>query len=362
MTDNFIKDKGIMRSALDDACGKNGGRGRYNVIDCETPDVFPGAAVIRVRSTGICGSDLHMTRERHEPQKVSTGHEVAGEIVELPKKYTGRLALGDRVAVEIIGAGRSCGECFFCRFGEFRHCLSPAPDTGGGFSQYMTRHTRGLFKLTDNMDWTDAGLVEPVAVAVHGLRFGDMQAGDVIAVVGSSTIGLASILVARAFGASKVIASARYPHQKDAAVKMGADIVVSDEPGELEEACRESTDARGADTVVETIGGHNGKTLNQAIDCARNVGKVIVLGGFRQPVNFDFLAPMLREVRLLLPVCYSNKNGRHDFESAIDLLTGGDSPYRSIVTHRFELDDIQKGFDIADDKSTGSIKVHITQN
>ena len=346
---------GSMLAALDD------GHGNYEVRKVAMPEMFNGAALVRVRSTGICGSDLHMTRERIEPQKVSTGHEMAGEVVELPSSYVGRLRVGDRVAVELIGAGRACGACFYCRFGEFRHCLDIAPDTGGAFAEYVTRRPLGLFRLDDRMDWTDGALVEPVAVCVHALRFSEMPQGVVVAVVGSATIGLSAILVARRFGARKIIASARHPHQAKAALAMGADVVVGDAQGELEDACKSATDGRGADMVVETVGGVTVDTLNQAVNCVRSLGKVVIVGGFRQPVEFFFLPSMLREVQLLLPVCYSNKNGLHDFEIAVDILADGASPYRSIVTHRFPLSGIAEGFAVSYDKSTGSIKAHIEQ-
>ena len=91
--------------ALDD------GSGNYFVKQIEFPEVFDGAAIIDIKASGICGSDLHMTNERIEPQTIPSGHEIAGEIIELPKSYTGNLAIGDRVAIDNIGAGKSCSNC-----------------------------------------------------------------------------------------------------------------------------------------------------------------------------------------------------------------------------------------------------------
>ena len=93
---------------------------------------FPGSALIRVRRTGICGSDLHLTNSRTDPQTLPTGHEVAGEIVELPSGET-RLKVGDRVALETIGAGLCCGDCFYCNDGHSSTALTwretPAADS-----------------------------------------------------------------------------------------------------------------------------------------------------------------------------------------------------------------------------------------
>ena len=341
-----------MRAALDD------GTGQYVVQDVPMPAMYDGSAMIRIRQTGICGSDLHMTADRTEAQEMASGHEVAGEILELPKGET-KLKVGDHVAVEMIGAGRACLNCHFCRYGQWKHCLGLAPDTGGGFAQYMTRKTAGIFKLPDSMDWVDGGVVEPMAVSVHGFRYGRMQPGDVVGVVGAGTIGLSAIAVAKAYGARKVIVSARYQHQAEAARKMGADIVVGSEAGAFEAACLDATDGLGADFVAESVGGNQTVSFTQAIKATRNQGTMLYLAAIRSPMPVDLLEPMLREIRMQSVICYGVIDGRHDFEVAIDLLESGDIPYRDIVTHQVELENIQEGFDLAGDKTSGSIKVQV---
>jgi threonine dehydrogenase-like Zn-dependent dehydrogenase len=343
-----------MKAALDD------GTGRYEVHLVDMPQMYEGAALIRVRESGICGSDLHMTDARTEAQTLSSGHEVAGEIVELPAGET-NLHVGDRVALETIGAGLSCMRCHYCRYGQYRHCMDLAPDTGGGFAEYMTRKPRGLFKLPDNLDWVDGALVEPMAVSVHGLRYVGMKPGDVVGVTGSATIGLSAIAAARAFGAKKVIASAKYPHQAAAARKMGADVVTAAEGDEFEEACRDASGGIGADIVLESVGGHQTAALHQAIRATRPQGNMVNLGGIKVPMEIDLLDPLLREISIISVTCYDVIDGVHDYEVAIDLLASGNVPYREIVTHKNSLDDIQDGFATAYDKSSGSIKVHITQ-
>jgi threonine dehydrogenase-like Zn-dependent dehydrogenase len=299
-----------------------------------------------------------MTTSRTEAQELPSGHEVAGEIVDIPDGDHG-LSVGDRVAVEMVGAGRACLTCHFCRYGQWKHCTNMAPDTGGGFAQYMTRRPAGIFKLPDPFDWIDGALVEPMAVSVHGLRYGRMQPDDVVGVVGSATIGLSSIAAARAFGARTVIASARHPQQAEAAKKMGADVVVGTEPGEFEDACLEASNGVGADFVVESVGGHQTNSFQQAIRATRNQGTMLYLGGVKVPMEFDLMEPLLREIRIQSVICYGVIDGRHDYDVAIDLLASGDIPYREIVTHEVGLEEIQTGFDAAWDKTSGSIKVHV---
>ena len=344
-----------MKAALDD------GHGRYQVQDVPMPSMFPGAALIRVRRTGICGSDLYLTDERKEPQTLPTGHEVAGEIVELPPGET-RLKIGDRVAIESIGAGLSCGNCFYCNQGQLKHCRHLADETGGGFAQYMTRRPAGLFPIDDRMEWTDAALVEPMAVSVHAVRYARIPPGSVVAVVGSASIGLSCIAAAKALGARRVIASARYPQQRSAAQAVGADLVTGTEPGELEDACKSATNGLGADVTLESVGGNQADTLQQSVRCTRTQGRVVIVGGAKSPQPFDFLEPLIREIDLFSANCYSIIDGRHDYQVAIDLLASGKAPYRNIVTHTVSLDNLQQGFDAAFDKSSGSIKVHVSQH
>ena len=345
-----------MRGALDD------GNGNYSTQDIPMPEMFPGAALIRVRQTGICGSDLHMTNRRTEAQDLPSGHEVAGEIVELPADDATGLAVGDRVAIDTVCGGRACGSCRYCDYGQYRHCTNFAPDSGGGFAQYMTRRPTGLFKLPDSLDWTDGALVEPMAVSVHALRYAGMKPADTVAVVGSAPIGLSSIAAANAFGARKIIASAKYPQQAEMARKMGADVVVGAEPGELTDRVLDVTDGIGADIAVESVGGEQTTTFTEAIKSTRCQGTMVYLGGIKVPMAVDLFDPMLREIKIISSNCYGIIDGIHDYEIAIDLLASNRYPYRDAVQHRYNLEQIPQAFATAYNKSTGAIKVHITQS
>lgn len=344
-----------MLAALDN------GTGAYTPQKVPMPEMFNGAAMIKVRQTGICGSDLHMTTQRQEAQNLPSGHEVTGEIVELPKNEK-HLKVGDRVAIDTVCGGRACLKCRFCNYGQYRHCMNFGPDSGGGFAEYMTRRPSGLFKIPDEMDWTDGALVEPMAVSVHGLRYAQMKPGDIVAVVGSAPIGLSSIASAKAFGASKVIASAKYPQQAQLAQKMGADHITSAEPGELTEKVLELTNGVGADVAVESVGGMQTTSFHEAIKSTRNQGTMVYLGGIKIPMKVDLFDPLLREIKIIASNCYGIIDGVHDYEVAIRLLASKQYPYRDSVKHQFALQDIQQAFSTAFDKTTGAIKVHITQN
>ena len=334
------------------------GKGTMQLSEIEKPTPEPGDVIVRVRSAGICGSDLLMNADKTEPDALPTGHEVAGEIVEIGDGIDPS-RLGQRVAIEAIGHGRACTTCWYCRAGQFRQCLDKSSGEGGGFAEYMRRRSIGCYTLTDDLSWEDGALVEPLAVSVHAIRRGQMNGGETVVVLGAGNIGLTTVVAARALGAGKVFVTARHEQQAAMVKMLGADEALPPDGPALQEALAEVTDGRGADLTIETVGGKSNATLKQAIEVTRMQGRIVILGGFRVPLTVDWLEPLLKEHSIIFSSCYSVLNGYHDYEVAIDLMTRGNAPLSQMVTHRFSLDEIQKGFDTAYDKSTGSIKVQI---
>ncbi|CAI8026440.1 Sorbitol dehydrogenase [Geodia barretti] len=277
-----------MRGALFD------GDGGMEVRDIPRPEAGRGDVVVRVRSVGICGSDLQMNVDKTEPDRLPAGHEVAGEIVEIGDDVDPAL-LGERVAVEIIDMA------------------APARPAGGGFAEFMKRRAIGCYPVGD-LSWEDAALVEAPG-RVHPRRpAGTDAGGEVVAVLGSGNIGLTSIAAAKALGAGKVIATARYEQQASLAKILGADEVYPDKGSDFWDAIAESTGGRGADLTIETVGGHQSATATQAVEVTRVQGRIVVVGGFRRPFEFDFLTPMLKEQSIVFSSCYSVLDGRHDYE------------------------------------------------
>jgi threonine dehydrogenase-like Zn-dependent dehydrogenase len=182
-----------------------------------------------------------------------------------------------------------------------------------------------------------------------------------VAVLGSGTIGLMAIAAARAMGAGKIIATARYDRQAEMAKALGADETVSDSGPEFRAAIDECTDGRGADLTIETIGGHQGKTVQQSIDVTRILGRIVILGGHRRPIELDYIIPLRAEHSIIFSNCYSVIDGRHDYEIAIEMMASGHADVRQTVTHRYPLQEIQTAFESAFNKGSGSIKVQIQQ-
>ena len=319
----------------------------------------PGGAVVKVRAEGICGSDLNQYRKLIEPEDVPAGHETAGEIVEVGEGVDPS-RIGQRVAVEVVGQGKACLSCWYCRQGQYRNCVRKSDYAGGGFAEYVVRNAVACYPLADSMTWEEGALVEPLAVAVRGLRRGGLRPGDAVAVLGGGTIGLTTVAAARAMGAGKIVSTARYPRQTMLARAFGADEVIRPDDPAFKTAVEDLTHGLGADLTVETVGGFgSADTLSQAVDVTRVMGRIVVLGVFHDPAPMDWMAPLLKEQSIGFAVCYGIMDGWHDFEMAIDLMASGALDLKQMVTHTFPLSQMQQALDTAYDKSTGSIKVQL---
>ena len=330
---------------------------RFEVQEIERPEVQSGYVLVRVRNCGICGSDLHFYRgDFPAAPGLRLGHEIAGEVAAVGDG-AGGLSPGQLVAIEPLIV---CRECDLCRTGRYNLCPERkflgmmAP---GGFAEYIHVPAYTVHPLPDGVDTEVGALVEPLAVAVHGLRQAGLAFGERVAIIGSGTIGLMALIAARALGASDVFTTARHAHQAEAARALGAAAAVEAD-GEAIEKLTAAFDGRPPDVVVETVGG-SGETLDQAIAVAARGGRVSILGLFTEPVSFNATAAVMKEVTLYGGITYGRPGARSDFEVALEIATRYIEDLRRVITHRVELADIERGFATAADKAQGSIKVTV---
>ena len=166
------------------------------------------------------------------------GHEVSGEVVEVGKEID-NLQVGDRVCVDLT-RDHACGKCSTCHTGQYFHCPNKEQvPWGGGFAEYMEVQGLGLAPLPELLSYEEGAMVEPVAVGVHACRFGGLEPGDTVLILGAGTIGLLSLAVAKAFGAGSTYIVAKYDVQADMAEQMGSDGVIRLEDGDFSEQVRD---------------------------------------------------------------------------------------------------------------------------
>ncbi len=329
----------------------SGGKGKIEIKDAPVPEPGAGEVLLRVRACGICGSDLHFYRgELPALPTISPGHEFAGEVTEVGEGVKG-FTPGQRVVVEPI---RTCRRCSYCRSGSNHLCpkrVLLGTFASGGLAEYVAVPDYTLYPLPDALDYELAALVEPLAVAVHGLHLVGLSFGERVVILGGGSIGVLSALAARALGAAEVVVTYRYEHQAKAALAAGATRAVRAE--EAAGLARERPDV-----VVETVGGH-ADTLNQAIGLVRLGGRVSLLGLFTGSVQVNALALMLNEVRVAGGITYCRRGRHSDFDVAMRMIEADPERARGILSHRFPLREADEAFRTAADKSTASVKVQV---
>ena len=313
------------------------GPNQMEIHDYQTPSPEPDEVLVRIKSTGICGSDLNMNLAKTGPDIAPSGHEIAGEIVDVGQRVNPE-NIGKKVAVDGIGTGKACFNCWYCRQGQYIHCPNKNSRSSGGFAEFVCKDLRGCFELTESMTWEEGALVEPLAVSVHGARIGNLKGGETVAIVGSGNIGLTTITAAKELGAGQIFVSARHQQQADMALKLGATEVASSEGDDLEQLILDHTSGRGADITFETVGGSTSATLSQSMKVTRRQGRVVILGVFYGDQAIDWNGPVLKELTVQGSSCYGLIDGIHDYEASVEILSRKHVNLSEIVTHKFGLE------------------------
>jgi len=326
---------------------------RLIVEERPLPEPGAGEARVRVRACGVCGTDLHFFHLGALAAGHVPGHEIAGVVDALGPGVSG-LRPGEPVAVEPL---RSCGTCPACRAG--RHSICPNArlfgiHEPGGFAEHLVVPAARLFRVPADLSFPLAALAEPLAVCVHGVERGGGAAGKRVLVIGAGTIGLLSVLAARAAGAAEVRLIARHPHQAALGRALGASRVLPEAEATPEALARDSS----AELVIETVGG-SADTLRSAGAALAPGGSVSVLGVFTGAVSLDAFPLLLKEATLAWSNCYAQGPGRPDFECAIALLSDERERLAPLLTHQRPLGEIEAAFALASDKRAGAVKVTV---
>lgn len=304
------------------------------------PKIGSGEILVKVIASGICGSDV-MEWYRIKKAPLVLGHEIAGEIVEIGegvKKYK----LGERV---FVSHHIPCNTCRYCLTGNHTACdtLHTTNYDPGGFAEYIRipalNVDRGVFILPDEMTFDDGVFIEPLACVVRGQRIAQLQTGQSVLILGSGIAGLLHIMLARALGAGRIIATDIEEFRLNSAKKFGADTVINakeDVPARV----KEINDNRPADLVIICTGAL--PAFNQALQSVDRGGTVL------------FFAPTAPGVELPVPVNDFWRNGIKlmpsygnspmDAMVAIDLIRAGRLPVREMITHRLPLEEATLGF------------------
>jgi threonine 3-dehydrogenase len=324
------------------------------------PACGPSEALIRVHHAGVCGTDLHIwewdswASQRLKPP-VIVGHEFAGEITQLGSEAgaAGLLAVGDLVTAEghIV-----CGHCLQCRLGAAHLCRRTriiGVDRDGAFADYIVMPASNVMKL-DGIPTEIGAVMDPMGNAVHTVLEAEVP-GSTVLVLGCGPIGCFAVGVARAAGASLVIASDLNPKRLELARAMGAQITLNPQHDDVVARVAELTGGDGVDLVCEMSGHPSGHA--QAFAAARMGGRVNLLGTPSRTTEVDFARDIIFKGLTLYGV-----TGRKMYQSwhqMLRFLRAGQVDPRPVITHRFPLEQIAEAIQVIKAGQAGKVILEV---
>ncbi len=325
------------------------------IEEMPVPEIGPGELLVRMEAGGICGGDV-MGWYRLDRAPLVLGHEIAGQVVEVGESVE-RFKVSDRV---IAAHHVPCNTCHYCLTGHHTTCETLRRTTfyPGGFSEYVRLPAinvdRGTFLLPDSMSYEQATFIEPLACVLRGQRIAGIRPGQSVLVVGSGIAGLLHVLLARALGASRIVATDIDEYRLEAARRFGADIALQAREYQPERL-REVNSGRLADLVIVCTGLIS--AINQGLDSVERGGTILLFAptdpGVTIPVSInDFF---FRNDRTIATT-YAGSPADH--QTALDIIAAGTVQVDPMITHCLPLSETQEGFRLVAE-ATESIKVII---
>ena len=302
------------------------------------PQFGPRDLLVKVKVASICGTDLHIFNWDHWAQgrihpPLIPGHEFCGTVAAFGKEVTS-VKEGDFVSAEMHVA---CGKCLQCRTGEAHICQNVkiiGVDVDGAFAEYVVIPESNIWKLDPSIPEEYASILDPLGNAVHTVLAGEI-AGKTVAVTGCGPIGLFSIAVARAVGASTIFALEVNEHRRAVAKQMQADHVLDPIKDDVRKIVAERTGGLGVDVVLEMAG--HPDSIRTGFDIVRRGGRISLLGLTSKPIPLNF-----SEDIIFKGITIQGINGRRMYQTWYQmtaLLTSGRLDLRPVITDRLAMKD-----------------------
>ena len=303
------------------------------ISDVQMPKPKEGEALLRVKSAGICGSDIGAFRGTNGlvsyPRII--GHEIAGEVISIPENNKNGIKPGDRV---IVDPYLYCGHCYPCSIGRTNCCVDLkvlGVHVDGGMAEYFCHPADMLLKVPDDMPWDIIPLAEPMTIALHGIHRLNLKAGEHIAINGAGPIGLLAAMVALHYGAEPIMIDL-VKERLDFAKSLGVRYTINLREEDLVEKVSEYTNGRMAECVMEASGANS--AIRATLDIVSHAGRIALTGWPKQetPIPTDMITRKEVDVR-------GARTSAGEFPEAIDLIYHQKVDARRILTKVISIDE-----------------------
>ncbi|NIO03271.1 MAG: alcohol dehydrogenase catalytic domain-containing protein [Proteobacteria bacterium] len=326
------------------------GARRVEVVEVPVPEVGADEVLVRVHYCGICGSDLEAYHTGMYEPNIIIGHEFAGDVVAVGEGVDS-WAVGDRVTVSNV---IPCGHCPYCLREQPTLCeslLVPGITLNGGMAEHAVLPARALLRLPDGVSIRQGALVEPLAVALHGVRRSALRSGDRVLVMGAGTIGLLTAQCALLAGAGEVYLSEIDPNRVALAKQWNASAVFDPQRQNLAVELSSRTGGEGPAVVYICTGAP--PALEDAVTLVGKGGQIVVLGLVVEPMAADFLTLVLNELDIR-----GSYLGYEEFPAALKCVAQRRIDVEKLISHEIGLADIVvQGFERLERPGTGAVKV-----
>lgn len=339
---------------------------RIEIKENEVPELQPGEVLIHPRTTGICGSDIHLWKhgqigDLKVLSNLVIGHEASGDIIAIGSDVE-NVQVGDRVAIE---PGIPCHTCFLCRQGDYNLCqdvkfIGMYP-YAGSMQRYLVHDSRYVYKLPDNMTYAQGALVEPVSVGYHGVERANLILGHGVMIAGAGPIGLVTLLLVKAAGCTPIVITDLNEGRLKVAKNLVPDVTTyqintKKTPQENAKAIRllfGTTEQSAPSRVLECTGVESSVITSAYV--IRRSGLLMIIGVGKDVFNnFPFMQLSFAEIDLK----FSNRY--HDsWPTVINMISNGIIKVDDLVTHKFPLERADEAIELVGDPTKGSIKVMI---
>lgn len=329
---------------------------KAEVRDFPEPEAGPGEVVVRMKASGLCGTDLHLYRqtaaERPDVDRI-VGHEPSG-IVESVGHGVSTVRVGERVSVYHY---RGCGHCTQCLGGNIMWC----PDRrgyggpiGGSHADFILTDARNCLPLSDELSFADGAIMACGAgTAFSAMRKLQVSGEDTVVVFGQGPVGLCGLLIAWAMGA-RVIAVEPVSERRALSRELGAEEAINPDEADVAAAVRDLTGGEGAALAFETSG--NPAARRGAAECLRLGGKAAFVGLGSVGRGQDSLQiPAGQLISRQLTLMGSFVMPIHIYRSLTDLIIRRQVPLTKMITHRFPIEDAPEALELFDTGRTGKV-------
>lgn len=328
------------------------------LCDIDVPEINDNEVLIKVAAAGVCGTDIKIkngTTWSNPP--VTLGHEISGTIAKMGKNVSG-LEIGERVVAET--AQEICGKCYFCRTGNYLMCkdrLSIGYGTDGGMAEYIKIRQEIIHKIPENVPMDEASLCEPAAVATHAVFDSvEILSTDTVLVAGAGAIGLLVAQIVKSLGAKVIMTGLTKDEKRLALAKeLGIDVTVDIQKEDIKSVIEKETDGGlGVNFAYECSG--SAASINMCLPLVRNKGRFIQIGLTKPNLEIPYSLLTGHEIGIIGTFGHKWDSWEH----ALKLISTGKINVSKLITHKFDLEDWQQAFDIAE--SGEGIKVVIHPN